>query len=52
MNRYKENETTLVAAALQDGALLAFPTDTVYGLGTLYGSLNRLQRLKLSLIHI
>ena len=46
MNRYKENETTLVAAALQDGALLAFPTDTVYGLGTLYGSLNRLERLK------
>ena len=46
MNRYKENETTLVAAALQDGALLAFPTDTVYGLGTLYGSLDRLERLK------
>lgn len=46
MNRYKENETTLVAAALQNGALLAFPTDTVYGLGTLYGSLDRLERLK------
>lgn len=46
MNRYKENETSLVAAALEDGALLAFPTDTVYGLGTLYGSLDRLERLK------
>lgn len=46
MKRYKENESAAAAEALADGALLAFPTDTVFGLGTMYGSLARLKRLK------
>lgn len=46
MKRYKENETDAVAVSLAQGSLMAFPTDTVFGLGTMYGSLDRLQRLK------
>ncbi len=46
MKRYKENETDAVAVSLAQGSLMAFPTDTVFGLGTMYGSVDRLQRLK------
>lgn len=46
MNSYKENETAAIVRLFASGGLLAFPTDTVYGLGTMYGDLNRLQRLK------
>lgn len=46
MNSYKENETAAIVRLFETGSLLAFPTDTVYGLGTMYGDLDRLQRLK------
>lgn len=46
MKTYSQNEIQSVAKAFQDHQILAFPTDTVYGVGVLYGNLNDLERLK------
>lgn len=37
-----------VIACVKEGGVVAFPTDTVYGLGVMYGNLDALNRLKLS----
>lgn len=46
MKEYQENETMEMAEALAAGQVLAFPTDTVYGVGTIYGNKDALNRLK------
>lgn len=46
MREYTSSETKEMAKALADGEILAFPTDTVYGVGTVYGNPEALQRLK------
>lgn len=46
MREYKDHEISQMAQALAKGEILAFPTDTVYGVGTVYGDPNALQRLK------
>lgn len=46
MKEYKDFEIEEMASALKDGAVLAFPTDTVYGVGSVYGDLDALKRLK------
>ena len=45
MRTYKE-EINAVADALQNHKIIALPTDTVYGVGVMYGDLKDLQRLK------
>lgn len=46
MKLYTQKQATEAAAALKKHAILAFPTDTVYGVGVLSGSLDDLNRLK------
>lgn len=46
MKLYSENQAAQAAAALMAHQVLAFPTDTVYGVGVLFGSLEDLARLK------
>ncbi len=44
--QYKKEQLQEVAKAIQDGKTIAFPTDTVFGLGVRYDSEEALQRLK------
>lgn len=46
MRTYSKEEINAVANALQNHKIIALPTDTVYGVGVMYGDLNDLQRLK------
>ncbi|MDB7984301.1 L-threonylcarbamoyladenylate synthase [Faecalicoccus pleomorphus] len=46
MKTYSKEEINAVADALQNHKIIALPTDTVYGVGVMYGDLNDLQRLK------
>ena len=46
MRTYSKEEINAVADALQNHKIIALPTDTVYGVGVMYGDLNDLQRLK------
>lgn len=46
MKVYRWNQTDETAAALQNHAILVFPTDTVYGVGVRYGDLKDLERLR------
>ncbi len=46
MRTYSKQEILLVADALKNHQIIALPTDTVYGVGVMYGDLNDLQRLK------
>lgn len=46
MKEYHTSQSEEIAASLLAGQVLAFPTDTVYGVGVLYGNPVALQRLK------
>jgi L-threonylcarbamoyladenylate synthase len=46
MQFYDENQASQAAQAFLDHKILAFPTDTVYGVGVIFGDLTDLQRLK------
>lgn len=46
MNIYSENELQTVKEAFCNQKIIAFPTDTVYGLGVMYGNLDTLSKLK------
>lgn len=46
MRTYSKEEINAVADALQNHKIIALPTDTVYGVGVMYGGLKDLQRLK------
>lgn len=46
MKKFNETMAADLAQLLDAGGLAAFPTDTVYGLGVAYGSLEALDRLK------
>ena len=46
MRTYSKEEINAVADALQNHKIIALPTDTVYGVGVMYGDLKNLQRLK------
>lgn len=46
MKIYTQDQIQEVSNALMMHHILAFPTDTVYGVGVMYGDLNDLQRLK------
>ena len=46
--RYLKTEIELVANELKKGKVIAFPTDTVYGLGVVYDDEAALQRLKIA----
>lgn len=43
---YKKDEQRQVVDALASGKVIAFPTDTVFGLGVVYGDENALHQLK------
>lgn len=45
-NRYLNSQIDVVAQAIIDGKVIAFPTDTVYGLGVRYDNEDALNRLK------
>ncbi len=44
--RYQKEDQAVVAELLKEGEVIAFPTDTVYGLGVVYYNENALMRLK------
>lgn len=44
--QYTENDIDRIAAELLKGNTIAFPTDTVYGIGVIYNSLEALKKLK------
>lgn len=46
MRTYSKEEINAVTDALQNHKIIALPTDTVYGVGVMYGDLKDLQRLK------
>jgi L-threonylcarbamoyladenylate synthase len=46
MNHYTQKDKSLVISSFKQGDVLAFPTDTVYGVGTMYGNMASLERLK------
>ena len=46
MKKYTKNEINEVVAAFENHDIIAFPTDTVYGVGVKYGNLEDLARLK------
>lgn len=46
--RYEKKDSKAVAALLQAGKVVAFPTDTVYGLGVMYENEEALEALKMS----
>lgn len=46
MRTYSKEEINAVSDALQNHKIIALPTDTVYGVGVMYGDLKDLQRLK------
>lgn len=45
-NRYLNSQIDIVTQAIIDGKVIAFPTDTVYGLGVRYDNEDALDRLK------
>lgn len=45
-NRYFNSQIDIVTQAIIDGKVIAFPTDTVYGLGVRYDNEDALNRLK------
>lgn len=47
MKEYQESQIKEMAEDFQQGAVIAFPTDTVYGVGSIYGDLDALNRLKM-----
>ena len=46
MKKYTKNQIEDVVTAFENHGILAFPTDTVYGVGVKYGNLEDLRRLK------
>lgn len=44
--RYDEKDIDIIAEQLLNGAVIAFPTDTVYGVGVIYNDLLALNNLK------
>lgn len=46
MKTYSKQEIMPVANALKNHQIIALPTDTVYGVGVMYGDVKNLQRLK------
>ena len=46
MRQYSKNDIQEVVQAFQNHEILAFPTDTVYGVGCLYGDIEDLNKLK------
>ena len=46
MKKYTKKDIDMVAMAFESHDIIAFPTDTVYGVGVKYGDLNDLLRLK------
>ena len=44
--RFEKEDVNVVAELLMEGALIAFPTDTVYGLGVIYDDEEALKQLK------
>lgn len=46
MNTYKLDQIDEVVNGFKNHEIIAFPTDTVYGVGVMYGDLNDLDRLK------
>lgn len=46
MKHYTANDVKAMVEAFQRGEVLAFPTDTVYGVGVAYGNKQALERLK------
>lgn len=46
IKRYAPQQTEEIAQAFLEGKVLAFPTDTVYGVGCLYGNQQAFSRLK------
>lgn len=46
VKEYQADQVEQMAKALNEGQILAFPTDTVYGVGTIYGDAQALSRLK------
>lgn len=46
VKEYQADQIEQMANALKEGQVLAFPTDTVYGVGTIYGDADALSRLK------
>ncbi len=46
MKHYTNQDVLAISGAFQNGDVLAFPTDTVYGVGVLYGNKEALERLK------
>ena len=48
MKIYTYKDVDSIVAAFQSHQILAFPTDTVYGVGVMYGSLEDLNRLKMA----
>ena len=44
--RYQKEDQAVVAELLKEGEVIAFPTDTVYGLGVVYYAEAALMRLK------
>ena len=47
-NRYEQKDIETVANLLKDGKVVAFPTDTVYGLACIYENEEALEALKIS----
>lgn len=45
-NRYLNSQIDIITQAIIDGKVIAFPTDTVYGLGVRYDNEDALNRLK------
>lgn len=43
---YKKNEFAVILQQIQAGKVLAFPTDTVFGVGVQYGNMQALESLK------
>ena len=43
---YLRKDVDLIVEDLKDNAVVAFPTDTVFGLGTAYDNLNGIQKIK------
>ena len=46
--QYKKSELEQVVEALRLGAIIAFPTDTVFGLGCVYDNENAIQHIKVA----
>ena len=46
MKQYTQDQIHEVAKAFKDHEIIAIPTDTVYGVGVMYGDLDALHNLK------